>query len=46
MTQAANTPWRMSLIRGDLLFRLQRKIGLIPASRPQGVHVTDPPDVG
>ena len=24
------TPWAISLVRGDLLFRLQRKIGLIP----------------
>lgn len=24
------TPWAVSLVRGDLLFRLQRKIGLIP----------------
>lgn len=23
-------PWAVSLVRGDLLFRLQRKIGLIP----------------
>ena len=30
MNQAANTPWGVSLIRGDLLFRLQRKLGLIP----------------
>ncbi len=30
MNQAANSPWGVSLIRGDLLFRLQRKIGLIP----------------
>jgi hypothetical protein len=30
MNQAANNPWGISLIRGDLLFRLQRKIGLIP----------------
>jgi hypothetical protein len=30
MNQAANNSWGVSLIRGDLLFRLQRKIGLIP----------------
>jgi len=30
MNQAANTPWGVSLIRGDLLFRFQRRIGLIP----------------
>jgi len=24
------TPWAVSLVRGDLLFRLQRKVGLIP----------------
>jgi len=30
MNQAANNPWGVSLIRGDLLFRLQRKLGLIP----------------
>jgi len=27
---AENTPWAVSLVRGDLLFRLQRKVGLIP----------------
>jgi hypothetical protein len=30
MNQAANNTWGVSLIRGDLLFRFQRKIGLIP----------------
>ena len=27
---ANNTSWAVSLVRGDLLFRLQRKVGLIP----------------
>jgi hypothetical protein len=27
---AESTPWALSLVRGDLLFRLQRKVGLIP----------------
>ncbi len=30
MNQTGDNPWGVSLIRGDLLFRLQRKIGLIP----------------
>jgi len=30
MNPTANNPWGVSLIRGDLLFRLQRKVGLIP----------------
>jgi hypothetical protein len=28
--KADDTPWALSLVRGDLLFRLQRKAGLIP----------------
>lgn len=30
MNSIDDTPWAVSLVRGDLLFRLQRKVGLIP----------------
>ncbi len=30
LPEPSSTPWALSLVRGDLLFRLQRKVGLIP----------------